>query len=153
MIEIAPPFHALTFTVRTTLSAINQYVRVVARDLHREAARNDLEVTGPIQWIYAGMDGTPTTEFKLKIVLPVTSPEQPYEAAKFVLETIDEFYHVSVSHPGAWERMSESYARLFAKVEGEKRVMTGNFREIYLNMDFDQPEHNRTTLQAGVIND
>lgn len=153
MIETAPPFYALTFTVRTTLSAINQYVRVVARDLYREAASSDLEVTGPIQWIYAGMDGTPTTEFKLKIALPVSPPEQPYEAARFALEIVDEFYHVPVSHPGAWERMSESYARLFAKIEEEKRVMTGNFREIYMNMDFGEPEYNRTILQAGVIKD
>ena len=53
------PIHVLYFETRTSFQEIFQYVRVEARKLYQDAVSNDLEITGPVYWVYQGADGRP----------------------------------------------------------------------------------------------
>jgi effector-binding domain-containing protein len=148
--QVTPPFYSLSFEVRTSLSEIGQYIRSVARELYFEAARQELEVTGAIYWMYEGMDGDPTTLFDLRIALPVSRPKRPVNSAKFKICLHEEFTHASILHQGPWELMGESYQKLISEIRQDGWAGNGGSREQYIHMDFDNPEANRTIIHLGV---
>ena len=144
------PMQALCFETQTKLSEIGEYVRVVAYKMYQSAVRNDLEITGPIYWIYEGMDGNPETIFSLTIALPITFKETELKNTDFKLKTLQSFKCAATQHPGDWEKLAESYGTLIPKILSNNLKMSGENREIYLNMDFQNPEANITEIQIGI---
>jgi effector-binding domain-containing protein len=142
-------FTALSFSVETNIAGIFQYVRVKAAELYRDAAENNLEVTGPVYWIYTGMDGHPDTVFNLDIVLPVTTPEM-YNG-NFAVKTIPALKSLSTTHVGAWEKLPGTYHQLFMETGKQNLAPNGICREVYLHMDFQNPENNLTEVQVGIV--
>ncbi len=67
------PITVLAFTANVTLKDMQQFVRVKARELYADAVKSNLEIAGPVYWVYYGMDGNTETEFKLEIAIPVFS--------------------------------------------------------------------------------
>lgn len=124
------------------------FVRVKARELYRDAAAQNLEVTGPVYWIYTGMDGNPNTVFKLDIVLPVTRPET-YTGA-FSVTQVDSIKCLFTTHFGSWEKLPETYGMLFREIGQKGYVPTGICREMYVHMDFDNPQNDATEVQIGI---
>ena len=148
LIKETKPLTVLYFTQKTTLSGLGPFVRTIARQLYQEACRADLEVTGPIYWIYYGMDGQADTEFTLEIALPVTHPEA--YAGEFQTKKIPSFRCVSGLHTGAWEKMPETYGQLIGELMAHRCTMSGICREVYVQMDFTTPENNVTEVQIGI---
>lgn len=142
-------FVALTFSVQTNFTGIFQYVRVKAAELYRDAIENNLEIAGPVYWIYTGMDGHPDTLFNLDIVIPVTSPEA--YRGKFEVKTVPSLKFLAAAHAGSWEKLPETYNQLFMETGKKNYVPNGICREVYLHMDFVNPENNLTEVQVGVI--
>ena len=66
-IRTIQPMQVFCFETETSLRDISQYIRVVARQLYADAIKHELEITGPVYWIYNGADGQPDTKFKLTI--------------------------------------------------------------------------------------
>lgn len=143
-----PAFTSLCFSEQTTLAGIFKHVRVKARELYQDAAEYNLEVTGPVYWMYTGMDGNPETVFTLDIFLPVTEPEA--YVGKFSIKTIQSFKSLSTFHSGTWEKLPETYQKLFMEVAHKSYSPTGVCREIYLHMDFSSSENNITEVQVGI---
>ena len=83
------PITVLAFTAKVTLKELQQFVRVKARELYTDAVQSNLEIAGPVYWIYYGMDGNPQTEFELEIAIPVVSGEH-YEG-KFSIKKLKPF--------------------------------------------------------------
>lgn len=144
------PIHVLYFETRTSFREIFQYIRVEARKLYHDAIRNDLEVTGPIYWIYDGADGKPDTFFTLTIALPVTPPSHPIDSA-YNLKHLNAFECISGELYGGWEGLINTYGSLFGEIESQNLTPSGQNREIYLNMDFENPERNMTEVQVGIL--
>lgn len=143
--------HVLCFETETTLQTLLQYVRVVARRLYTDAAKNDLEVTGPVYWIYQGADGNPDTTFALTIAIPVAAGQLLANDSEFKFKTLNTFTCLSEQHLGNWGQLGETYGRLLTEIHSKNIQMSGITREIYLNMDFENPENNITEVQMGIV--
>lgn len=144
------PIHVLYFETRTSFQDIFQYVRVEARKLYQDAIRNDLEITGPVYWVYEGADGRPDTVFTLTIALPVTPPPHTIDSA-YQLKQLETFECISETLYGNWDGLINTYGALFGEIMAQKLVMSGQSREIYLNMDFENPDRNITEVQVGIL--
>lgn len=143
------PFSALTYTTQATLQTISNF-NPIPEELYQEAEWLGLTPTGAIQYIYEGVNGDDTNEFKLEIALPVTATD--IESEKFALKTFEPFRCVSYTFTGPWDAMMAMYDALFVtfyqagyQVDPAKRV-----REVYTVVDFENPENCVTDIQIGV---
>lgn len=144
------PMQVLCFETRTTLNEMLQYVRVVAYKMYQAAVQNELEITGPVYWVYEGMNGSPETVFSLTIALPVTFKNKELNSADFKLKKLETFNCASEQHLGDWSKLGETYDYLIPAIISNGLTMSGQNREIYLNMDFENPKANITEIQIGI---
>ncbi|GLU51033.1 GyrI-like domain-containing protein [Dyadobacter frigoris] len=144
------PMQVLCFETKTKLSEIGEYVRVVAHKMYQAAVQNDLEITGPVYWIYDGMDGNPETVFSLTIALPITFKEKELNNSDFKLKSLRSFQCATTQHLGDWGKLGETYGTLIPKILSSGLTMSGENREIYLNIDFQNTEANITEIQIGI---
>lgn len=142
------PMNVLCFTEETNLVEMTKYIRVKANELYRSAIENHLEITGPVYWIYHGMDGQPETRFMLEICIPVFNSVS-YSGA-FGLKSLPAFKCASDSHSGSWTGMPQTYQVLIGDLLSKGHSMTGVTREAYINMDFKNDENNITEIQIGI---
>lgn len=147
--KVSNPFHVLYFTDQVALPDLQKYVRTMAQELYREAVTHNLEITGPVYWMYYGMDGNPDTVFTLEIAIPVT--HNSGYSGKFQIKRLDAFKHISCLHEGDWDRLPETYGKIFQEIGAKQFVPSGICREAYLHMDFDAPENNFTEIQVGIL--
>ncbi|KQS32639.1 hypothetical protein [Dyadobacter sp. Leaf189] len=144
------PLHVLYFETETSLNALAEFVRVVARRLYSDAVQNDLEITGPVFWIYEGADGNPETVFKLTIALPV-SPSAPLTDSEFRLKLLEPFQCISHELQGEWSGLGSVYGQIFSELGTKNKIPSGQNREIYIHMDFENPAGNITEVQVGIL--
>ena len=143
--------HVICFETETTMKEMLQRVRVVAHRIYKDAVKHGLEITGPVYWIYEGADGQPDTKFFLTIAVPVTEPAFEIQGSEFKLRKLDSFTCISQTHFGDWNKLGETYGRLFGEVQSGNLKLSGLTREIYLNMDFENPDGNITEVQIGIV--
>jgi effector-binding domain-containing protein len=141
-------FTALTFTTRTTLNTLSQHVRTVAEDLYAEANRLNLDVSGPIYWVYTGASGDENQEFQLEIALPIA--QQRELSSEFSYKTFPSFRCASYTYAGPWSDFKEVYSILFSQLYREGYQGTGNVREVYTVIDFENQENCITDIQIGI---
>ena len=143
------PFKALVFSTQATLSELGQHVGSVARQLHADAVANRLDIVGPIQWIYEGMDGNPHTRFNLTIALPVSG--QPSGETAFKCQTLPTFKCIWLIHHGPWNQMHIPYSQLFQQALSHQMTPSSISRELYIHVDFENAENNITLIQLGIL--
>ena len=146
-IKTHPPVTVLYSSHQTTIQQLSQFIGTVMKDLYMEAVNKSL-VTGPVYWIYHGMDGRPDTIFTLEMALPV---QGGFESSKFELKELPAFKALSNVHEGAWEQLSNTYMHMMQFVENNKIPLKDECRELYLNIDFEKPENNITEVQIGIV--
>jgi effector-binding domain-containing protein len=144
-----PAFTALTFTTRATLLTLSEHIAGVAEDLRREATRLGLTVTGPIQWIYTGVNGDETNEFQLEIVLPISQPGSISD--QFTYEVFAVFRCATYTYTGAWSDFGEVYNALFAQLYRDGYQGDGRVREVYSTVNFENPANCVTEIQIAII--
>jgi effector-binding domain-containing protein len=147
IIKTHPPLTVLYSSHQTTIQQLHQFVGTVMKDLYLEAVSKTL-VTGPVYWIYHGMDGKPDSLFTLQIALPVKSGFQP---SKFQVTELPSFKTLSHIHDGPWEQLSATYAEMMRHIETNKIPLKDESRELYLNIDFQNSANNITEVQIGII--
>ncbi|GAB4001124.1 hypothetical protein GCM10028807_56450 [Spirosoma daeguense] len=147
-VQETTPFTALTFTTRTTLSTISQYVRTVAEDLYAEAARLNLDVSGPIYWVYTDARGDENHEFQLEIALPISQPGE--SSSQFSYKTFPSFRSANYTYAGPWSDFKEVYAILFGQFYRDGYQGNGNVREVYTVIDFENQENCVTDIQIEI---
>jgi effector-binding domain-containing protein len=147
-IHVTNPITVLCFSTKVTLAGLQHFVRTKARELYYDATINNLEITGPVYWIYYGMDGNQTTEFTLEIALPVTCCDN-YQG-KFMVKQLGVFKHIQTCHLGNWAALPLAYGELFSEISCKGYTPSGECREVYQHIDFDHPANNRTEVQAGI---
>jgi effector-binding domain-containing protein len=142
------PITVLYFTRKVTLTGLQEFVRVKARELFKDAIISDLEVTGPVYWIYYGMDGNPQTLFTLEVAIPVTANDN-YKG-EFQIKKLEPFKCLSAWHKGVWGRLPLTYGSLFHEMADRNFIPSGECREIYQHIDFLDEENNLTEVQVGI---
>lgn len=147
-IKTHPPVTVLYSSHQTTLNTLHQYVGTVLKDLLAEAAHQQLLISGPVYWVYHGSDGKPDTEFILEIALPVQGMST---SGKFAVKQLPAFKALVYEHVGAWEDLPSVYGQLLKFIDDRKIAINDECREIYVNIDFQDPRNNITTVQMGVL--
>lgn len=148
IIKKAPSMNLFCFSTEATLMELGKYVRVKAQETYIEAIKNNLEITGPIYWIYYGMDGNPNTKFKLEIGVPVQFANSASNG--FTCKNIEKMELATCVHEGSWDKFPQSYESLVGEIMKSGKIPNGIAREVYINIDFENPENNITEIQLGV---
>lgn len=147
MIKQVQPINFLFFRTETTLNELGNFFHV-ANELYAEASAQQLRVTGPVHWHYFGFMGDATKSFTLEIALPVAEVIQEYDG-QFHFKRTENFNCVSLIHEGDWLQMTSSYEKLMQYVQAHQLTPIGVNREIYVNVDFVNPQANVTEIQLG----
>jgi len=147
-IKTHPPVTVLYIAHQTTLNTLHQYVGTTIRDLLAEAAEQKALISGPVYWVYRGSDGKPDTMFTLEIALPVQGVAT---SKKFAVKQLPAFKALVHEHVGAWEDLPGVYGQLLKYIDDRKIAINDECREIYVNIDFENPANNITTVQMGVV--
>ncbi|MEX6689151.1 GyrI-like domain-containing protein [Danxiaibacter flavus] len=145
-----PAMQVLYFTTKTTLGTMHEFVIKVPGELYKEAMRLNLFIGGPQYWIYYGADGKPDTEFTLEIALPVNGKASG--TGKFQIKTLPSLNYVSSIHHGEWKELGTTYEKVIGSVYANQMSMlpTKECREMYLNIDTENPANNITEVLIGV---
>lgn len=148
-IKTTQPFTALCFTTRATLQTLSQHAPSVAENLYQEAQRLNLNVAGPIQWIYTGVSGDETTKFQLEIVLPIQQAEAP--SPDFTYKEFPSFRCAAYTYTGPWSDFGELYNALFGQLYRDGYQNDGYVREVYKVIDLANPSNCVTEIQIGLV--
>jgi effector-binding domain-containing protein len=149
IIKKSPPMNFFCFSTEATLMELVKYVRVKASEAYSEAVKSNLEITGPIYWIYYGMDDNPETKFKLEIGVPVQQIKPTSNS--FSCKVLNEMEFATFIHEGTWDNFPKSYSDLIAELMKSGRRLNGIAREVYINIDFNNPNNNITEIQLGFV--
>lgn len=144
-IKTYPPLMVLSSIHQTTISQLQQFGPVMA-ELYAVAGRKSF-INGPLHWIYYGMDGNPDKEFTLEIAIPI---RRAIQSTKFKVKELDFFKAITFPHEGLWEHLPGSHAQIMTRLAEHDIPVTNECREVFLNIDFSQPEKNMTEIQIGV---
>jgi effector-binding domain-containing protein len=147
-IKEVKPINFLFFRTETKVNELAQYA-MIGQDLFREAVTHKLNITGPVHWHYFGFDGDESKSFTLEISLPVSDVLEEYDG-KFHFKRTEPFKCVTTIHEGGWLDIPASYGRLMQFIAENKLNPVSANREIYVNVDFKNPEANTTEIQIGV---
>lgn len=131
----------------TTIQQLNQFAGTVIKDLYKEAAGNTI-ISGPVYWLYHGADGKPDTVFTLEIALPI---QGMFASNKFSVKQLPPFKAIAHIHEGPWEQLYATYGQMMQHIEANKIPISDECRELYLNIDFQNPENNITEVQVGIL--
>jgi effector-binding domain-containing protein len=144
-IKTYPPLTVLSSIHQTSLAEIHQFGPVMA-ELYAEAGRKSF-INGPLHWIYYGMDGNRDTLFTLEIAIPV---RKAFQSSKFKVKELDFFKAITFPHEGPWEQLPGSHAQIMERLVENHIPVTNECREVFLNINFAEPEKNMTENQIGV---
>jgi effector-binding domain-containing protein len=148
VVKEVKPINFLFFRTETKVNDLEKCLPV-AQELYEEAAKHKLRVTGPVHWHYFGFEGDANKSFTLEISLPVAEIVQEYDGP-FHFKRTEPFKCVSVIHEGSWYEIPRSYEQAFAFIGTNRlRPLAAN-RELYINVDFENPVANTTEIQIGV---
>jgi effector-binding domain-containing protein len=145
-VRMHPAVTVLYSTHKTTLKELQQLSNV-SKEVYTDAANHSF-VSGPVYWIYRGADGNPETVFTLEIAVPI---QGFFNSKKFSIKELAPFKAVVHRHEGSWEQLGNSYGQIMQYVESNRIPIKDEFREIYLNVDFQRPENNITEVQVGTF--
>ena len=147
-LKTTPPVKVMFFTTRTSLEELESFVLKVAEQLYAEIARQKLIPTGPQYWTYHGLDGKPDTVFTLEICVPVS--KAPVEESIFLYKELGTFKCVSILHNGSWDDLAQVYGSAIKNIFAQQKQMNGFCRELYINIDMENPGNNITEVQIGI---
>ena len=148
MVKQVQPVSFLFFRTETTLGELGNFFHV-ANELYTEALKYKLSVTGPVHWHYFGFTDV-SRPFTLEIALPVAEVLREYDGP-FHFKRTENFDCVSLIHEGDWLQMTASYEKLMEYAQAHQLTPAGVNREIYVNVDFVNPQANVTEIQLGVL--
>jgi effector-binding domain-containing protein len=148
-IKEVKPLTFLYHSIRTTTSGLTPQLGSIAKALYKEAAALDLDVTGPVYWQYVGFDSKPDAEFTLHIALPVAEAREGY-SGKFAFQRTEPFKCLATMHEGNWTDIPQTYRKLFGYIASQGLQPAGLDREVYINVNFADPEANVTEVQIGI---
>ena len=147
-IKEVKPINFLFYRAETKVNELERFIPI-GQELYAEALKNKLSVTGPVHWHYFGFEGDENKTFTLEVSLPVSHVLDEYDG-KFHFKRTEKFRCVSTNHEGGWLEIPSTYGKLFQFIAENKLQPISANREIYVNVDFHQPDANSTEIQIGI---
>ena len=148
VIRTIKPINFLYFPTRTTLSELGGLVGHVQEKLYAEAVKEKLFISGPAYWNYFNFQDI-QKPFDLEISLPIAKLPLRY-SGKYQIKTSQLFRCLALQHEGSWGKFPEVYGFLMGYIHQQGLALTGESRELYSNIDFENPEANVTEIQIGI---
>ena len=148
LIKTVKPINFLLYRKETRVAELAD-LTWVAKDLFKEASAQDLTVTGPVHWHYFGFSGDESKPFTLEIALPIADLPQEYDGP-FHFKRTEPFKCVALTHEGSWYEIPKSYGKLMEFIVTRKLTPKSINRELYVNVDFKDPDANVTEIQIGI---
>ncbi len=131
-----------------TLNTLHDKIGTVALELQKEAAKQNLLITGPVHWFYFGANGNPDTLFTLLIAIPIS--RLPVTRDNILYAEFPAFRCLSATHSGSWSELAGTYKKMSDKINSDGLATYGVTREAYTNIDFARPGNNLTEIQIGI---
>ncbi len=131
--------------IKTSLKTISEHVKVLPERVLDEMKKKCINPNGAQVWIYNGSDGNPETEFDLLVGYPVDNNKMDTD-----ITALNEFKCATHIHNGNWSEFKNVYQTLIGEVMQNGLIMTGECREIYHRVDFENMENNITEIQIGI---
>ena len=147
-IKTHPPVTVLYSSHRTTIQQLSGLAVIVAKELMNEAIKNDAFVSGPVYWVYHGMDGKPDTVFTLEICVPV---QGYFQSSRFSIKQLPAFKALAHTYQGPWDKLGDVYGQMFQQIDARKIPINEECREVYINIDLQHTANNITEVQLGVL--
>jgi len=144
------PINFLFYRTETKVDELIHFLPK-AKELHREAVKLDLWVSGPVHWHYFGFTGDYAQPFTLEIAILVDRIVQDYDGP-FHFKRTETFNRVSLVHEGDWLSLPQTYGKLLNFITDQGLHPIAANRELYVNADFKDPASNTTEVQIGVAN-
>jgi effector-binding domain-containing protein len=119
------------------------------QELFAESVRHQFPITGPVHWHYYNFNGEPANSFFLDVCLPIGMIPAEYDG-KFHIKRTEAFVSLYEIHFGSWSTIPQTYQTMSAFISEKGLKPTGNNREVYINVDFNNPEANQTIIQIGI---
>jgi effector-binding domain-containing protein len=135
-IKILQPTYAYYRSIQTTLKDLDKHVGKVPLQLMDEATKKGFEISGPQFWNYTGITGNPDIPFQLDICIPV---ENKSGISSANAGNIEGFRSASLIVKGSWSNLKEAYERLMSTMVSEKLTPGNTCREIYHQVNFENP--------------
>lgn len=143
------PMHVLYFSTETKITDLAQYVQVIGKRLKKDAEAQSLKITGDQSWMYYDFTGEPDALFTLEIAFPIESLPETYKG-EFAVKTLEEYKCLATKHEGDWMQIPNTYGKLMNYVKENSIQPKTNSREIYTNVDMENPENNTIEIQLGI---
>lgn len=136
------------FEGQTTLADIKPFADAHIPGLLQSIAKEQLTVSGPMEFIYFGASSDVNNIFTLQIALPVIdikAVEAPYQ-----VKEVGPFDYVSFLLEGSMENLDAAYGNAFAEIGAKQLQPSGEIREVYhVYKDYTSAD-NRTEVQIGI---
>jgi len=138
--------------LRSTLATINDDVKDLPDNLAADLIPAGLLPTGPMMFIYQGVNADPHNEFDLRIALPLSTDDIARYKGPHISSRLEPFHFVEAVLYGDLANLGpKAYEPLLADIHTAGLSMTGFSREVYQNfVDYGSPD-NETRVQIGVV--
>lgn len=147
--KTVPAKNYLVFSTRTTLSKLHELADKEVDNLYTTLEKNQIQKTGPVEFIYFDCSNDMDKEFELEIAMPV---ESGIKAAPqgYKLKNHEVFTCVSHVHKGDISNLFQVYDNLFTQLWDNSIKPSNQIREVYSVFMGPTHEQNVTEIQIGV---
>lgn len=135
-------------SMKTSLVKIHEAIGVKPNMIVEELKKQGIEPAAPQIWSYTGCDGKPETEFSLDICIPVATKGE--NTPNITFTNLNKVNCLTYIHNGPWSEFGQVYENIFAQIAEVGKIPSGQFREVYLNCDFEDQSKCVTEIQIEI---
>lgn len=138
--------------LRTTHDTIVKDVGDLPEQLAGELFPAGLRPTGPMMFLYDGVNADPHNEYDLRIALPLSEADAARYKGAHETTRLEPFHFVEiVLHGDLADLGPKAYEPIITQINEAGLTMTGHSREIYQNFIDPASADNVTRIQIGVV--
>ena len=134
----------LSTSLRTTIAEMNKTTEPLINELYESAEKNGFEV-GNLEFVYYNMEEDLSKPFDLKIALPVKNSKSTDS-----MDQLTPFKCLSSVYKGSMDKIEDHYKTMFGQLIKNGFTPAPEIREVYLNWESYDSEHNLVEVQLGV---
>ncbi len=142
----------IAMQLRTTLATITDDVKNLPDALSADLIPAGILPTGPMMFLYQGVNNDPHNEFDLRIGLPVSNEDAARYKGPYVSFRLEPFQFVETVLYGDIAQLGpKAYEPIMAEIEKAGLALSGFAREVYQNFVDETSADNETRVQIGVV--
>ena len=152
-IQTNDPMTVISVKKTATLNTLTDIVGNTPVQMLVDMEAHDIEATGPMIFIYRGVNGDPDAPFELEVSVPVSDNAFQLRdySGRYSVNTIEAFRYVERTYLGPVDGLGkEGYEPLFIDMAKAGIEPSGEAREVYMNWVGPESPDNRTDIQVGV---